>query len=466
MKELVENPYLQLLLIILTIAPVIILIYKYGIKWYENFKTNKIMKIQQQYYRELDSNDFISWRDCQLKKIYGSSFFTDVLGTTYPAFVIPFSEYFKYSDFKKKNVYSKEDVCQEGYKIENGEVIFPSFEETSVMTTGSSEEITQKRNLLKDYRTILTGSIKYPNLTGFSLDHYDINEKGEITHIYSKLGTYEYNVYSSHILEYELFNAYKKLSGEKDIPIDTLWNYLPFRHYIHFGTGEKSEISEILFSGIRRFSLFSVQCIVVFKDYNHKDYRTLLMKRSTDTSKVAAKLGYYQFLPAGGFELYEKELIHSVEMIQENYSLRKAIFREYLEEVFDEKEFKAVNAVDNAETTDKILNHPQILDVLEMIENGNASLNLLGVVVDLVSLRHEISFVLKIDDENYSRKSFCPNDEFTREQSRASKIRIPLQEVEKLLSNKDNHIDPSPKFNQASAILYKMFKNSPFFPNK
>ena len=464
MKELIENQYLPFLLSIASLVSLIVLIYKFGIKSCKNFKAKRIMKIQDKYYNELDGKDFISWRDCQLKKIYGNSYFTDVLGTTYPAFVIPFSEYFKYSEFKNKNVYSKEDVCQEGYKIENGEVIFPPFEETSVMTTGPGKEIAKKKNLLKKYRTILTGSIKYPKLTGFSLDHYDINEKGEITHIYPKLGTYEYNVYSSHILEYELFNAYKKLSGKMDIPVDTLWNYLPYRHYIHFGTGEKCDISEVLLSGIRRFSLFSVQCIVVFKDYNHKDYRTLLMKRSTDTSKVAAKLGYYQFFPAGGFELYEKELIHSVEMIRENYSLRKAIFREYLEEVFDEKDFKAVNAVDNAETTDRILNHPQVLDVLEMIENGKASLNLLGVVVDLVSLRHEISFVLRIDDENYSRKSFCPNDEFTREQSLASKIRIPLQDVEKLLSNKDNHIDSSPKFNQASAILYKMFKNSPFFP--
>lgn len=464
MKDLLENIYLQLFLIVVSFTSAVTLICKYCIKRYKTFKEKQIEKSRKKYYRELDSDEFISWRDCQLKKIYGNSYFTDVLGKTYPTFVVPFSEYFKYSDFKKKNVYSKEDICREDYKIENGEVVFPPFEETSIMTIGTSKEINEKRCLLKQYRKIIGDAVQNPKLIGFSLDHYDLNGKGEITHIYPKLGTYEYNVFSSHILEFELFKAYKKLSGEKDIPIETLWKYLPFRRYIHFGTGEKSEISEILFSGVRRFSLLSVQCIVVFKDYNHKDYRTLLMKRSTNPKKVSAKLGYYQFLPAGGFELYEKELIHSFEIVLENYSLRKAIFREYLEEVFDEKEFKAVDAVDNAETTDRILNHPQVLDVLDMIENGKASLNLLGVTVDLVALRHEISFVLLIDDENYSRKSFCPNDEFTRENSRASKIRIPIQEVEKLLSNKDNHIDPSPKFNQGSALLYKMFKDSPFFP--
>ena len=416
MAELIQNPYVQILALIVGLAPLGVFLYQYSIKAYKALKNKIVFNIQRRYYDQLDTYTFITWRDYQLKKIYGDQFFTEIFGHTYPTFQIPFGEYYRYHEFKAKNVYSKDDVKKEGYEIKNGEVVFSEFKDTPVMSSGTITEITHKRQLLRKYKRIVGASIKYPKLAGFSLDHYDFNENGKIIHIYPKLSTYEYNVYSSHILEFELFEAYKKLKGKMDVPIDTLWTYLPFRHYIHFGDGVVDAGKEVLYSGIRRYSLFSVQCIVVFKDKNHNEYRTLLMKRSTDPTKVAAKLGYYQFFPAGGFELYEKELIHSMDMIKENYSLRKAIF-----------------------------------------------LNLLGVTVDLVTLRHEISFVLRIDEENFSHEKFCPNDEFTRENSAASKVRTPLSVVEKLLGGEGFSADEAPKFNQSSALLYKMFKESPFY---
>ena len=465
MKEVLDNQYVQLLLAIATLSSLVLIFYNIFVKLIKKEKTKRMKRRQVGFYRELDGEKFMKWRDLQLKKIYGDCHFTDIKGTLYPVFLMPFSEYFKYQDFKKKEVYSKDDVQNDGYSVCNGEVVFPPFYETSIMREGTKDEIRKKKKLIKQYRRILTGSIKYPKLAGFSLDHYGFNDKGEVTHIYPKLGTYEYNVFSSHILEYELFTAYKKVKG-KNVKLEELWPLLPFRHYIHYGTGDVDKTNDALYSGARRYSLFSVQCIVVFKDHNHKEYMTLLMKRSTDPEKVAAKLGYYQFLPAGGFELYEKEQIHSVEMIKENYSLRKAIFREYLEEVFDEKEFKTVIDSTNSETTDKIINHPKVAQVVSMIEDGRATLNLLGIAVDLVSLRHEISFVLKIEDEAYSREGFCPNDEFTRANSVASKVRISLKRVEELLDGSQYQKKEAPKFNQASALLYKMFKESPFYPEK
>lgn len=462
MTELLNNPFLQLAAIIagiLGITPLLVTVYRYCIKSYHATRERITSHIQHKYYRTMDTIEFINWRDCQLRKIYGDEYFTEIFGKFYPVFTIPFAEYYRYQDFKKKNVYSKDDVQKDGYIIEGGDVIFPSFLETEIMTSGTVIEIIRKKILLNKYKKIVSQSIKYPKLVGFSLDHYDTNENGQITHIYPKLGTYEYNVYSSHILEFELFEAYKRLKGRMDISVDKLWKYLPFRHFVHFGKGTIDLKHEALFSGARRYSLFSVQCIVVFKDKEHHDYRTLLMKRSTDPKKVAAKLGYYQFFPAGGFELYEKELIHSISMIKENYSLRKAIFREYLEEVFNENDFKGVQTDGNSETTDRILNHPHIVDITNMIEKGEASLNLLGVAVDLVSLRHEISFVLEINNEEYSRKGFCPNDEFTRDNSVATKVRTPLPIVEKLLSGDGFSAEDAPMFNQASALLYKMYKD-------
>lgn len=467
MNELISNQYLQLLVLIISIYPLVtffLFIIKRLRLLYQNHENSNLLKNQKDYYKELDSDAFIKWRNAQLKKIYKDpKYFTTILGVEYPVFEIPFKEHFKYHDFKEKNIYDKEDIPFFKYEIINGEVVFPPLEELPIVTSGTEKEVQLKHKLLRDYSRILKGSIYYPNLIGFSLDHYDFDSNGRITHIYPKLGIYMYNVYTSHILEFELFEAYKKFNHKEDISLTELWGLLPFRHYIHFGEDKTESINAVLTSGIRRYSLLSVQCIVVFKDHKKKDYNVLLMKRATNPLKVSAKLGYYQFFPAGGFELYEKQDIHTVEMIKENYSLRKAIFREYLEEVFGFNDFKAVNPNTNEETTYNILNNQKIIDILDMIDEGKASLNLLGIGVDLVSLRHEISFVLRIDDERYSMEKFCPNDEFTRDSSEASRIRIPLNEVERILSGEKGFVE-KPKINQASALLYHMFKNSEFYP--
>lgn len=106
----------------------------------------------------------------------------------------------------------------------------------------------------------------------------------------------------------------------------------------------------------------------------------------------------------------------------------------------------------NCETTNNVLYHKEVQDIISMINSGKAKFELIGVAVDLVTLRHELSFILMIDDESYSStKHFCPNDEFTRDQSVASKIRIPISELESLLNNRQN-------INQGSAILYYMVK--------
>ena len=48
------------------------------------------------------------------------------------------------------------------------------------------------------------------------LDHYDLNESKKITHIYPGIGDYALNLYSSHILEYELLRAFEKAGGNKN----------------------------------------------------------------------------------------------------------------------------------------------------------------------------------------------------------------------------------------------------------
>lgn len=452
--DILNSTTLQLVLAIITIGTPVIFLWKICLKYCFDYHDKQIRKHQIEFYKQLNSVEYQDWRDQCLKKIYGEKYFTEVFGVSFPAFSIPFNKRYTYKEFQK--IYAKEDIDFSKYRIENNEVILPEIESTDIINKGTPDAVRQKKEMLKEYAEILKGSIRYPLLIGFMLDHYKFNDKKEITHIYPKLGNFGLNVYSSHILEYELFRAYKKFKGQ-EVEISQLWDALPFRHYVHFAEGNKNNVEAALYTGAGRYSLFSVQCLVMFMDHNKQEYVSLLMKRSTDPQKIAAKLGFYQFFPAGGFELYEKERIHSVNTIIENYSLRKAILREYLEEVFGLEDFQSVNPENNKETTYTILNHSEVECILKMVEKGTASFELLGVAVDLVTLRHELSFILKIDDISYSKKEFCPNEEFTRENSIASKIRIPVSALEKLLYGKQN-------IDQASAILYDLVKKSPLFP--
>ena len=44
--------------------------------------------------------------------------------------------------------------------------------------------------------------------------------------------------------------------------------------------------------------------------------------------------------------------------------------------------------------------------LLRLVDNGRASMEFLGVVVELAFMRHELSFLIVVDDEEYSLQQF------------------------------------------------------------
>lgn len=407
------------------------------------------------YHKELDSDVYIKWRDQQLKKLYGEIFFTNVFGQDHPSFTLFFSKGIKPSDLcDSKDVYTDglEMIDEEGDK----RVELQDIKNLKVFNSGTLFQRFRKRLLYLKYKYIVEGSDKYPEegsvtnpeLLGFSINGYDFDENGGVKAIHSKLGTYLYNIYTSHIMEYELFKVYKRYGCKKVLSVDKLWKLLPYRHYVHYGDSKKMlmPIKSVLVGGDGRYSLLSVQCIIVFKDSETKKYFTFLIKRSEDPDKVSAKLGYYQFPPAGGFELFENERVNSVDTIYDHFSLELALYREYLEEVFNYKEFKNP-PTGNMEPIEMITKHKEVLSLKEMIREGSARLELLGVTVEIVSMRHNISFALIIDDPSYSNKLFEMNEEFSKKRSR---IRMPIEDVEHEMVGK--------KIVDDSALMFKMFK--------
>ena len=418
---------------------------KYYLVLYHKYKEYKKNKIRNKFYDTISSMDFLVWSNELLSLIYSERYFTEIFGMKFPAYYISCDHSYKYSEFKR--LYNKEEIPFEKYHIEKKSLTTSHFMHYSIKEGSLKDRILRKR-MISQYKKIVADSIKYPYLPGYMLDRYELDKNKRIKHIYVHLGTYQQNIYTSHILEYELFYAYTRTRGAK-IDVDQVWKYLPFRKQIH----HNNSIPDILYSGINRYSLLGVQMFVMFYDRHQKEYVTLLLKRAQG---VAAKPGYYQFIPSGGFEVYEKELNFNVAIIKEHFSLRKVIFREYLEEVFGLDEFKCGNLLKNTETTYKILNHPEIINLLDLIESQKASLELMGSAADLIGLRHELSFVLRVDDENFSNKVFSPNDEFTHNESCSSRIRIKLSQIEKLLEGKHN-------INPTSAALYAMVKQSKLY---
>ena len=99
--------------------------------------------------------------------------------------------------------------------------------------------------------------------------------------------------------------------------------------------------------------------LVLVKNYSGS-YDALRIRRSQN---VAAKAGYLQFVPSGGFESIND--CTDFDSQWSNYSITKVIFRELLEECFgiDEDDEKLTG---NNVTPDKIYYNQHIKTLIEM----------------------------------------------------------------------------------------------------
>jgi hypothetical protein len=116
-----------------------------------------------------------------------------------------------------------------------------------------------------------------------------------------------------------------------------------------------------------------------------------------------------------------------------------------MEEAFGEEEF-----IHNEKGVpeENILNHPKVTSLIEMIHNREAFFEFLGSTVDLVTLRHELSFILRVDYVAFSKHQFKPNHE-----SRNVQL-YPINEVDKKLSADKKLL------NQGSAGLLYLVKQN------
>ena len=391
--------------------------------------------------RRINSKAFLEWQDEMLKKIYGEEYFTEILGKKYPVHCISFNQ-----DY---NVDNADSLCWNGNQLllSGNDLKLPKIRKTDIMQSttvvdkdGNKKAVKAekafKKKLMgngffrKGYKWFTARSMRDGNHVGFILDHLDFNGK-DISKIHLSIGDYELNLLTSHIMTYELFKAYEKFQKEakvyktreafmNHIKLDKLWPELPFRHYIHHVNN--NNIKDVLFTGRGRFSLLSVQCLVMLctSEEGELEYKAFLGKRSDSTRKVSTKLGCYQFPPSGGFDLYEKEKLkyNRGGVLEQNCSLTLALMREYLEELFDEDKYSRVdnsNNMKSSATIAKVNDDNRTKEIRKClktdVEDGRfnigtkkAYFNTVGANVDLIDLRLSVNFLLVINDYNYYSK--------------------------------------------------------------
>lgn len=140
--------------------------------------------------------------------------------------------------------------------------------------------------------------------------------------------------------------------------------------------------------GVKRCAGIGIGALTVFNDAGV--YKAILARRS---EKTAYDSGMFHVLPAMMFGPTTADFAHAQE-----WSVKHQVLREVLEEMFNMAEEWA------PERWDFFYQHPALLYLQSLMEAGKAELCLTGVIINLLTLRPEISTLLLIHEpEWYAR---------------------------------------------------------------
>lgn len=393
----------------------------------------KIIRDKQieKFYSIRESDEYKRFEYEYLRTYYGEKFFTEIYtGEKIPVYTIQYD----YEQDKGKKI----DTIRYYDKLGNREGVEFSFDL-------SDHQGYKKNKYYLKYKWLVGKNIKAPDRPGFMLDKLICNERGMIQ-FRAFVGTYAENVYSNHVLEYELYKLYR-LYWKKKRSMEQLCRDSHIRNAMHVSAlcGEKcaEQMKKSLESGEGRQSLLGVQMLVLIRKAD--DYTISIIERS---KSVAVAPGRFQLVPSGGFEIFnESQTEYSTFEIKDNYSAGCAVFREYLEEIFGVEECEGTGTGSVKEMLNK---DTRIRELEEMLSNGKAEFRFLGSVMDLAGLRHELSFVLVIHDEQYQGNQFKGNEE--------GKNRKIISDV--YLSDFENRKDIWKNLHGPSAAMWMLFKNS------
>ena len=366
-----------------------------------------------------------------------------IISEDYEAFSVFLGDQIK--DFQRNypflRMFEKEELELEDEKEYKHTVDY--LNDFSAIRDQDKKQRDQNKKLILEYEKMIKNTVHYPNKVGYMLKEIKIGKKHDEAqesdeqgvYVKSKVGNYYENVLQSHVLEYELYKYYmkelrrlkkEKRSNEKVSVREEPLKYLPIRRSIHEQFGEDEY--KVLLCGEGRKSLLSVQILTLIKNESGS-YDCLRIRRSNN---VAAKAGYIQFIPSGGFEAFNDGVDKDSQ--RSNYSVNKVLFRELAEECFGLPEGHQYNRLSpeviyTNKTIQKIIQGLKNVDNINECSGGNkhkkVEFEFLGITESLVGLRPEFSFIMKIDDESII------SDIISNEESRFAINLIDIRDLEK-----------------------------------
>ena len=320
--------------------------------------------------RKMNSASYLEWVQRVVSKIYGDLEFVSIYGRKHPAVILKPGKRFDYP-----------------------------FTELCHLTSTEIRHIRLNR-LQKRYLRFLGDSVKRPKMKGFAVNEILLDGLGRIAAVNAQATNYQQNLVTAHILEWELFRRYNK---NKEITEDIL-SELKFRSAYH---GGQTPLQAVL-KPSDAYPLISVQALVIYKDYkdpNNVMWKAIVAQRQKN---VAIKPELWQIQPAGGFEVYGHEDDDLDIQLRQGFDVRAALFREYAEEIYDVEELSFRS---DGRDSGSILSEPHIAHLIKLIHTNKASMDFLGIITDLTILRQELSFLIVIDDPEYSRHPILGSSE-------------------------------------------------------
>jgi hypothetical protein len=361
-------------------------------KYLKEIHLNKINSHRYQLNKKMNSDEYLNWQLSFFKKTYSASAFTILYGREYPATIIRTNN---------EHQYPFEDLCS----LESTDIEYLKFD-----------------RIQRKYLKYLGDSVKRPKMKGFCTKEIFLSPDGLLNYISARATTYDQSLATSHILEWELYRFYERKNG-KNANIDT---DLKMRAKYH---GSSSPSSAIL-KPCNAFPLISVQALVIYKDYKYPDnieWKAVIAQRGKN---VSVKPELWQMQPAGGFEVFGHEQDDNNILLEQAFDIRTALLREYAEELYNVDEFSF--CADGRDSS-SILSEMHVSMLIELINKKSASFDFLGLVTDLTVLRHEVSFLIVIDDKEYSKLPIFGSSESIKITS------LNLQEIKRVFSKEKIH---------------------------
>ena len=215
------------------------------------------------------------------------------------------------------------------------------------------------------------------NMPGFAMSSLRLDTYGRVEGFDAQLCTYGENCLTSHLLGFDLLRSWQDgRPGELKVPRP------------NFGAVLRPGEADFL-------PLISVQAIVAYRD-DDGTWRAITMERA---GNLAAASGFWQFPPAGGFEIFGTEGDDG-DYVRQQFDIRMALLREFLEEIFGDVEMACEASQTSGSEQEGAEGYRKLVKALSA---GKLSIHFLGVVTELVSMRPEFSFIIVIDDIEYFR---------------------------------------------------------------